>query len=156
MANKLYLDWDNAEAASEAESRDRVSGSVPVVGDIERVGWRTHFDDDLENRWGAARSAQWGEPSAQWGQPSLDGNVLRVPRVSEGHEPELRQLLDGCVRRTSEALDRQDEAREKAAAPEREAAADEQEHADRVADGLRQPPETPSRQVPVRPKPSTS
>ena len=149
MANKLYLDWDNAEAAPEDESRGRVSGGVPVVGDIERVGWRTHFDEDLEHRWGAARSAHWGEPS-------LDGNVLRVPRVSEGHEPELRQLLDGCVRRTSEALDRQDEAREKAAAPEREAAADEQEHADRVADGFRHPPETPSRQMPVRPKPSTS
>lgn len=149
MANKLYLDWDNAEVAPEDESRRRVSGSVPVVGDIERVGWRTHFDDDLESRWGAARSAQWG-------QPSLDGKVLRVPRVSEAHEPELRQLLDGCVRRTSEALDRQDEAREKAAAPEREAAADEQERADRVADGVRQPPETPSRQMPVRPKPSTS
>jgi hypothetical protein len=140
MANKLYLDWDNAEVAPEDESRGRVSGSVPVVGDIERVGWRTRFDDDLENRWGAARNAQWGEPS-------LDGNVLRVPRVSEGQEPELRQLLDGCVRRTSEALDKQDEAREKAAAPEREAAADEQERADRVADGFRQPPETPSRQV---------
>jgi hypothetical protein len=149
MANKLYLDWDNAEVAPEDDSRGRVSGGVPVVGDIERVGWRTHFDDDLENRWGAARSAQWG-------QPSLDGNVLRVPRVSEGQEPELRQLLDGCVRRTSEALDRQDEAREKAAAPQREAAADEQEHADRVADGFRQPPETPSRQTRVRPKPSTS
>lgn len=141
MANKLYLDWDNAEVASEDESRGGVSGCVPVVGDIERVGWRTHFSDDLENRWGAARSAQWGEPS-------LDGNVLRVPRVSAGHGPELRQLLDGCVRRTSEALDRQDEAREKAAAPGREAAADEQEHADRVADGFRHPPETPSRQVP--------
>ena len=96
-------------------------------------------------RWGAARSAQWG-------QPSLDGKVLRVPRVSEGHGPELRQLLNGCVRRTSEALDRQDEAREKAAAPEREAAADEQARADRVADGFRQPPETPPRQMPVRPK----
>ena len=145
MANELYLDWDNAEVALEDESRGRVSGSVPVVGDIERVGWRTHFDDDLGNRWGAARSAQWGEPS-------LDGNVLRVPRLSEAHEPELRQLLDGCVRRTNEALDRQDEAREKAAAPERAAAADEQERADRVADGFRQPP---SRQVrpamPVRP-----
>jgi hypothetical protein len=119
-----------------------------VVGDIERVGWRTRFDDDLGNRWGAARNAQWGEPS-------LDGSVLRVRRVSEGQEPELRQLLDGCVRRTSEALDRQDEAREKAAAPERQAAAEEQERADRVADGFRQPPEPPSRQLrpamPVRP-----
>ena len=149
MANELYLDWDNAEVAPEDAFRGRVNESVPVVGDIERVGWRTHFDDDLENCWGAPRSARWGEPS-------LDGNVLRVPRVSDGHAPELRELLDGCVRRTSEALDRQDEAREKAAAPEREAAAEEQERADRVADGFRQPPETPSPQMPVRSEPSTS
>jgi hypothetical protein len=149
MANKLYLDWDNAEVAPEDGSRGRVSEGVPVVGEIERIGWRTQFDDELENRWGKARSAQWGEAS-------LDGNVLRVPRVSDGHEPELRQLLDGCVRRTSEALDRQDEAREKAAAPQLEAAADEQERADRVADGFTQPPETPLRQMPAGPKPSTS
>jgi hypothetical protein len=88
--------------------------------------------------------------------PPSTGMFSGFRESAKGRSQSCDSSSTGCVRRTSEALDRQDEAREKAAAPEREAAADEQERADRVADGVRQPPETPSRQMPVRPKPSTS